>query len=655
MRRPLLLCLLTALLAALALGLARCGGDAVAAPRADAPRAQPADPRGAPASAAPGERAAPPAVGDARETSTAPTQGLRGLLLDAAQQPIAGAPVFAFAAAAPDPWTRLLRQRRGERLPPVATATTARDGAFALALADDDVGQALWIVAAATNGDGVWPAAAVRTAQWSDLGALPLPPGVSLRGTVRAAGDDTPIQGARVAVQQPPLDELALPERDAGRGAITGVDGSYRISGLRPGRCTVTASAEGHATATLPQQQLFADEDNALDFGLARGHERRGVVVDPQGRGVGDAFVRATPTQGDVGAVTARSAANGDFALRGLADVPVHVTAAAPGYQPTAPVTTAVDDAAPLRLVLQPLGGLRLAVHAADGAVVTRWRAVLRGAGAGPRDRLRRLGPIAVAPDQLSGDAYSWTGVDPGDWQVEVVAPGHAPTVAGPFAIAAGTITDVQIALRAGAVVRGRVTDRAGRPLAGAQVRALPDDRLGGDLGAVQAALRAALVEPHARSAADGGFALPNLAAGAVRLQVEHPDAAPARPAALQLQDGQDLDVGTVALAPPARVTGRVLRGDALDPGAPVPPVVVQLVALDAANLPLGFAVETTAAADGTFAFAERLPPGRFAAMAGRRTADNPVLENADRGRSRVEFELAAGERRALQLRLTDQ
>lgn len=72
---------------------------------------------------------------------------------------------------------------------------------------------------------------------------LSVPDGGSVSGTVRASTDKAPIPYARVMLEAPWIGASALP---ANPGTVTGDDGAFLLTGLPPGRATLTLGAGNH-------------------------------------------------------------------------------------------------------------------------------------------------------------------------------------------------------------------------------------------------------------------------------------------------------------------------------------------------------------------------------------------------------------------------
>ncbi|MBM4319773.1 MAG: carboxypeptidase regulatory-like domain-containing protein, partial [Deltaproteobacteria bacterium] len=151
--------------------------------------------------------------------------------------------------------------------------------------------------------------------------------GGSLRLEVLEEGTFEPLSQVRVALRGP--EQLQWSGRLA--------NGYLAIDQLRPGRYTVEVEARGH----LPGRREGVPVEDRRDpdpvrLLLARGGGLAGTVLDLEGSPLGGAEVRASPKSTASGArpLTVRTNATGAFRLSPLAEGPVELNVAAPGYEP---------------------------------------------------------------------------------------------------------------------------------------------------------------------------------------------------------------------------------------------------------------------------------------------------------------------------------
>jgi protocatechuate 3,4-dioxygenase beta subunit len=191
--------------------------------------------------------------------------------------------------------------------------------------------------------------------------ALTLQAGGSVRGR---AVDDTgqPVESFRVSAE--PVDGSQPWERGnrAVRNSFKSAEGAFTLDGLHDGDWEITAEAKGHAKSST--RRVALPRDNApLDLVLPRAATLSGVALDPSGKPVARALVRARApdeernfvlnTRGGDGK---RTDPDGRFELSDVAPGPEKLVATAEGWA----------DSEGLELELQPgqsLSGLTLTLR----------------------------------------------------------------------------------------------------------------------------------------------------------------------------------------------------------------------------------------------------------------------------------------------------
>lgn len=593
---------------------------------------------GAPRAAAP-----PP-----HPAAAASARGLRGRTVGADGRPRAGARLAVIAAPDWSPWALARQVERGDTPQPVAIASSGVDGRFEVAVPAEAIGVPLELVTGRPgDADTRSRHAALGDDEWRELGDVRLAAAFPVDGlVVDEAGQ--PIADATITVWaadgEPGSAAAAGDRRIRSDG-----EGRFRVEHLGAGSYCFAAEAPGHARCERDRQHVFDDQPNEIVLTLAPGGAVDGVVVDRDGAPIAGALVAGEAEDpANAARPTARSGPDGRFALAGLDRGAWLLRAGAADHQ-TAVVRPVAAGMRGVRIVLPPQAGVRLRVLGADGAALRRYTVTARP----PRDdagaALRALPPMAIAPQDVRDGAALLRGFDDGRWQLEVRAPDHAMTFTDPFELRAGELADVAVALRVGGALVGVAVDDAGEALVGAAVRTQPDGFGDGELGGVFRGLQVWPVsEAEAAADANGRFAFRNLTPGDYQLRISPAGGMPSFVRGLVVRDGETTTVPTLRLAGGCAVGGSA-RPD--DDGA-AGDVFVQVVAIAVPDLPAGYAVEAATDASGRFLLPQRLRPGRYAAMAGRRLPDNAFQEDADREASRREFTVEAGrEELALTLR----
>lgn len=158
-----------------------------------------------------------------------------------------------------------------------------------------------------------------------------------MRGRVLAATDSTPVRSFTVRVQAA---MFAMLQRTIETQVISdSADGTFALTGLPPGACTLVLEAEGHARHEHELTLVAGQTTDIGDLALQRGVTLSGVVQDAQGHAIAAALVRrrlggmldnpALSMFSGGGGVTTRADGDGRFTLPDLAPgrIQLHVTA----------------------------------------------------------------------------------------------------------------------------------------------------------------------------------------------------------------------------------------------------------------------------------------------------------------------------------------
>jgi hypothetical protein len=248
--------------------------------------------------------------------------------------------------------------------------------------------------------------------------------GTMLGGTVLGRGG-VAAAGAVITLTSPTGQQI---ER-----ATVAQDGTYRLTGLRPGGYTVIASARGFAPQAL-SAQVTETESARRDFVLEGAGAVGGTIrAAQQGPGVPDATVVVTDATGAV-VGQSTSTPHGDYRISGVPDGTLTVTADARGHQPAAAQVTVQGGPVTIDLVLSAVGGVLGAVRSINGRP-------LAGATLTAVDADGRVAATVVADD--SGQ-YRLDGLP--DGQYTVVANLYQP-MAQPIRIGPGQTVQQDVTL----------------------------------------------------------------------------------------------------------------------------------------------------------------------------------------------------------------
>jgi RNA polymerase sigma-70 factor (ECF subfamily) len=289
--------------------------------------------------------------------------------------------------------------------------------------------------------------------------------------------------------------------------AVTDDGGTARFSALSTGRVYVTTDrGEPYEPA-----QVVAGETTEIAIGIPAGLTYSGVVVDPTGTPVPDAWVEVVPLgrADQDAAVMGTTDEAGRFVVRDAPGASL-IGARAAGFAASELqfFSARLGNPAEVRIELGARGGMveGIVVGPEGEAVAGAWVSVGAGAATGIAARMGRAPPLPARVRSDESGRFRAVGIKAGRQPVMARAPGLAPYV-GACEVAADVTTSVRVELEPGAVVRGVVRDAAGRDVEGAEVI------VGGTTE---------FIESRAVTSMDGSFALRGLAAGPMEVRAAH-------------------------------------------------------------------------------------------------------------------------------------
>lgn len=577
-------------------------------------------------------------------------QGFRGRVVDEFGTPVEGATLHLVEARGQqDVFTALIMKERGVVVPPVAKSETDRGGRFELGIRTVAPSGYDLFVTSDRHASLTVPKLTAFADRFVDIGDLRLPRGVTLTGRVTAqGGNGFPVPDARVTVRPSGILPTfgTAPDQAQGIEARTNAAGEYHVDNLAPGLVAVSVVAAGFAKVERLNVELRPDVENRVEFELPKGKAISGLVLDTSGHPVEDARVDAMliHAQNPMTA-SARSDADGRFEVLGLVDGPYQIVVVADGYAREQQNRVPAGERE-VRFVLTPQASVALRVLGRAGPL-TRYDALLR-AYHQEHDTIGHV-PTArvepVLPGDLRDGLYRLRDVDAGTYVVQIDADGYARSFSAPFTVTLdGVEPTVQIQMSEGGTLSGRVVGQDGRPIQGVEVATLPNFLEDGPF-----AVMIGEMVPHritrasTKTAPNGRFELPRLAAGEYQIRIEHPDFATLRRKGLEIVEGETLDLGDIALA-----RGTLVEGTVVIDGAPAGQVKVTVTSIPDPRLPgiPRMQVDAVSTDDGRFVLPRRIPPGNYQAQAARQTLPNPILQVVDYQNTRTEFAIAPGQQK---------
>jgi protocatechuate 3,4-dioxygenase beta subunit len=445
-------------------------------------------------------------------------------------RPLAGAMVEARAA---DGWRFSLPW---EPSAGAVAARTDRDGRFRL----EGLANGLFEVAARAPRYGRAVRRNVRPGASVDLLLLP---GASITGSVTGP-DHRPVAGAIVAAQKRGewgFEQAGTETTDArGRFSLVGIEpGTYVLAVRHP------ALAPGVADVTV---EPLADAQ--VDIVLGRGAPVLGRLMADRDRPVGGTVAvealagrRVTSRLAEI--LQAEAGPDGLFVIERVPPGDHVLVVRAPGFG-----KRSVEFAIGARAASVDLGEIALD----------------RGLVIGGHVRSRSGAPIAdasvnaylltdalVAPDPAepvrteADGSFVIGGLEAGRFSLQAQAPGHASA----RTVAEAGAEDVRIELAPGGSITGRVVDAEGRTIEAFRVSAerLERDRQGSGGNRFKDV-----------AAADGAFALEDLAEGTYAVRASAPEMAPGTVSGVRVTAGQPSEAGLIRLA-----RGGIVRGLVVD------------------------------------------------------------------------------------------
>jgi uncharacterized GH25 family protein len=541
-----------------------------------------------------------------------------GRVVNASEQPIAGARVLLRRDQGGDPRERMMRRMMGaQEEAPIETVTGA-DGRFELR----DLPGGTWSLEARASGYAALTVPGLTVPEGAgstDLGTVMLPAGVALEGyAVDPRG--RPVEGAEINASDAatPISLMRFGrQEEAAPDAVTGADGYFRIEDRRAGEMiNLEAIRQGYARTSAPGVRVPSEEPVRIVMQPASVVEGR--AVDDGGKPVAGARILVFPTERR-GGMQMKDGTSDDTGAFRIEDVPpgaLEARATAPGYQAAYVSNLEVRAGQDLKGV-----EIVLAVGAAvEGRVVSpSGRPVAEADVRVVQEEARGFFRMP-AMTQTDGDGrYRLEGVAPGARTIQASHEGYRPAVRD-LEVRAGENT-LDLSLEGGAEVRGRVVDEGGAPVPGARV-SLREGWRSWDL-------------PNGVSGADGSFTLAGVADGTYHMLAEKDGYA-------RNDEGQEV---TVAGSSVGGIEVKLGRGGA---------IAGQLLGLDFTDLAQvqvrsdggGVGRVGTVRPDGTYRI-ENLAPGKRRVVAtlpgGTRQADGEVEVEPGVSETRLDLDFGEG------------
>ena len=296
---------------------------------------------------------------------------------------------------------------------------------------------------------------------------LRLEEGFELRGVVHDS-DGLPLAGAEVqGVVTWKGQELEA------RLTTSDANGTFVLHGVPKGRCRLRAELDGYTSGNL--DKTVERNLEGLEIRVQPVHSLEGVVLDPDGWGIGSARVRARVSSSRRSRSRYATADEyGRFLLEGLAPGSWSLGAAAPGFPARDESKQTVDVPFPGRVELHLVPEVEMAPCVLSGEIVMQ--------GSGQPVRGLRFHGYRYRTASLDGTRFELTGPPVNKLTLSATSSNAEPLTFPMVHLAPGDRLDLGRAeTRRTLEVKVHVTDGSGRPLSRAEVLLLrlPDQDRG--------------------------------------------------------------------------------------------------------------------------------------------------------------------------------
>ena len=420
-------------------------------------------------------------------------------------------------------------------------------GSFTL----DSIEPGTYTIKAAAEGNAPATKTGVRVVggQETDVGTLVLERGLTLRGRVVAAQDESPVPGAAINVSTPQAFRFSMMGSDSGRTTSSKTDGTFVIEGLEAGAVSVSAEHPEYSPSET-RVELGGDTDPAeVVLRMSQGGTLTGTVRDADGQPVAGAqiWIAKGMFSGETEMITTDS--GGRYTYERLAPG-MYMVARMPGGEVSitglAVKNATIEEGRTTVIDFDELARIQLSGRVLRG-----------GQPVGQASLMFVAGGIMGTPRLITAlseeDGRYQVGLDePGDYQVMVSMRGF-----GNMSRSSGvhlTVPDepevyMDIVVRT-AGVTGTVTDDTGSPLEGVTVVARLDGAVFDDIAGQSAAM----------TGANGVYSLEGVEPGVYRVWAQAHGYPSAEQYPVSVTEGQQQTVDFQLRR------GRVLRGRVINP-----------------------------------------------------------------------------------------
>jgi protocatechuate 3,4-dioxygenase beta subunit len=567
---------------------------------------------------------------------------LTGLVLDPDRKPLHEADVILYRSKSPHAF------QLGHSPDPLTRTKTEEDGTFLIKPLFPGDGYRL-VVDHDLYMQEVLPHLSVKEEETTEVPPVQLQVGKTTYGKVRDQNSN-PISGAVVSIYDPLKSSLYKDQFAPVRMVKTNEKGEYSIPFLENNNFIIEAAALGFESQTIRNEEIFTKKERyEFNFYLAKELTIKGQVVDVNMKPIAGAIVNSLPTRIENSGQKkgsqyrqnkfAETDEKGKFTLRGLSRGRYYLSATHPLYSsvPERNVEAGRED---LFFVLERRSSISgKVVDTRGNPVRSYWinctlKSTSTDAWASREIRKRykdRNGRFMI------------DGVDPGKYELEVIASGYAPFRSDPVKVEREVpLTDLLITINKGGSVSGYVFTPDGKPLRRALVAMRRNNYVPNPVENMFGVVADSRMR-SVRTDKEGFYKIEKILPGLYQLEFDHGKYPPHRINDVEVEIDKNREIETQYMKMGATLRGKVFN----DANSPMVGAKVTLRKMDNSYI-----TTTTSDMNGDYIVSD-IPPGTYSVSPVPKIdmTQNPFNNLATAIRSVVrDVELKEGEIRDLTL-----
>lgn len=393
-------------------------------------------------------------------------------------------------------------------------------------------------------------------------------PGTRLVGTITDTGG-SPVPGANIQLSLAAMGlQTTMDDSDpTTEKTVTGSDGTYAFNNMAVGQYTLTVAADGYGRLTMQQLNITEDDEVNQDLVLEVASAMGGKITSSAGAPIEKAVVKvySIANRGTRTQTQTLTEVDGTFLVDDIPDGEYSLRVEADGYKDE-PWTRASAGDMNVAIQLSPKPKVRgRVVDALTGKPLTTFTVNLRQGLANSDMSTKVQGTTKEVTD--SEGRFEVDAPLPGDYRVEAVAGGYAPSFSESFRIEEGQeLPGITVNVDKGGSISGILVSSNGEPVSGAIVKTNNNHWTGTafDLSMGEF-FPGTATKTQTRSGSDGSFTISGLTPSTYLIEAEHKDHSKTVMKGIAVQVGQDTDIKELVMTSGASVAGTV-RGPSGSP-----------------------------------------------------------------------------------------